>query len=235
MKIYMIIAVMLIFIFTPAISQDGVYIEQKVITSGIMGQPARESINKSWISEDKYRQEGDRELMIMRFDLGKIWSVMPDRKEYFEMTVDELKQLAKMGMMMMQGEGMKMEFKKTGQTKKIKDWNCYEVVVTSAMMTQHMWLSNDLQFKKGDFYKLYKNIPEFEELAQKFYDQKDIDGFPVYNEVEMNMMGQKIKSSSELITIQKKKVSADQFELPAGLKKIENPMKQMQQMNMEEN
>jgi hypothetical protein len=234
MNIRLTTAFLVILFCLPVLAQNDIYMEQKVMTSGVMGQPARESINKSWISDNKIRQEGDRELMIMRFDLGKIWSVRPERKEYFEMTVEELKQLAKMGMMMMQNAEMKMDIKKTDQTKKIKDWNCYEVIVSSGMMTQHMWLTNDLPFKKNDFYSIYKNIPEFEELAQKFYNQKDLDGFPVYTEVEMNMMGQKIKSTSELISIQKKKNASDLFELPAGLKKIENPMKQMQQMNMEE-
>lgn len=234
MRVLCNLLMVLFLLSTISLAEDGIYMEQKVTTPPIMGQPARESISKTWSADDRLRQEGDREITIMRFDLGKVWSIMPERNTYFEMTTEEMKQLAKMGMAMLQDPQMKISMKKSGKTKKIKDWNCYEVVIESAMLTQNMWLTNDLPYKKNDFYKVFKNMPEFEELAKAFYNQKEMDGFPVYTETTMNMMGQSFKSSSELIKVSKEKIDASVFELPKGIKKVENPMKQMQRQMQEQ-
>ena len=64
-------------------------------------------------------------------------------------------------------------------------------------------------------------------MAESIFNSKDIKGYPVANEMEMNMMGMKIKSSSELISIKEQDIPASMYNLPEGLQKVDNPMDQM--------
>ena len=65
------------------------------------------------------------------------------------------------------------------------------------------------------------------QMSQIYGNSKDIKGFPVANEMEMNMMGMKIKSSSELISIKEQDIPASMYNLPEGLQKVDNPKDQM--------
>lgn len=218
----------ILFAATSLLSQEGMYTEHESKTQGIMGQPDRESQSRTWLLEDRLRSEEGQNVTIVRFDLGKVWTIMLDKNTYFEMSVDELAAMAKMGMGMMQQTGeLKFNFESTGRTKKINNWNCKEVVAKSSFMTQHMWLSEDLPFNKDDYYKFYKNSPQIKELVESFYKAEQLKGYPVLTETEVNMMGMKIQSSSRLVKIEKKKLEAGLFELPANVKQVDNPMQQM--------
>jgi len=222
------IMVILFFSIGASLAEKGLYVEQKVNTSAVMGQPAKESISKSWMTENKFRVESDEQVMIFNFENEKVLNIMPQKKEYFEMSMAEMRQMAQMGKAMMKNMAeTKMSFIKTGNTKKVKDWNCYEVVSEGGFMKQVLWVSEDLPYGKEMFYKFYSKMPEFEELAKSFYDADEIKGYPVLSETEMNMMGMSIKSSSELILIKELDIPANLFDLPTGYKKVENPMGKM--------
>ena len=78
-------------------------------------------------------------------------------------------------------------------------------------MTQKMWLTKDLPYTKEHFYKFYKKMPAVKKLAESFYNDKELDGYPVYTETKMSMMGMNVESSSELILITEKSFSNDLF------------------------
>ncbi len=228
MKRRMLIGILIIFMAGTLFAQKGIYIEQKVKTSGVMGQPGRESISKTWISDEKLRTDNGEQIVIIRTDKGVAWTIMPEKKAYMEMTLAELEAMASMGMAMMGEEAsMKMTFRKTDETKKINDWNCYQVIGESKIMNQEMWVTEDLPFNKDHFYKFYKDMPEMRKVSEAFYKSEDIKGYPVYTETEMTMMGMKMNTSSELLEIRKESISPDKFELPDGYKKAENPMHNM--------
>lgn len=228
MKQKIIISLLIIFWVSALCAQKGVYIEQKVNTSAVMGRPASETITKTWIADEKLRADNGEQIVIVRADKGVAWTIMPEKKAYMEMSLAELEKMASMGMAMMgDNASMKMTFKKTGEEKKINDWNCYQVTGESQIMKQEMWLTEDLPFGKEQFYKFYKDMPEMRKIAEGLNNAEDIKGYPVYTETEMNMMGMKIQSSSELLKIRKEEISDDKFELPAGYKKMENPMQGM--------
>ncbi len=222
------IFIIILLIFSISFAEKGFYIEQQTHTPGIMGQPAKDEISKTWISDTGYRMESGNSIMILRFDSKKVWNIDMEKKTYFEADAESMKEMAQMGKAMMGNqEENTFVFKKTGNTKKIKDWNCYEVTAQNAMMKQTMWLTEDLPYGKDTYHKFYKNIPEFEELAESIYNSDELKGYPVANEMEINMMGMKIKSSSELITIKEQDIPASMFNLPKGLQKMDNPMEQM--------
>jgi len=206
-------------------AEKGIYTEQKTHTPGFMGQPPTDEIAKTWISETGYRVETGNSIMIFRFDSKKMYTIDMEEKVYFESDAEAMKEMAQMGKAMMgNNQEMNLEFKKTGETKTINDWDCYKVVAENQMMKQIMWLTEDLPYDKETYYKYYKKVPEYEELAKSFYNDEDLKGFPVANEVEMNMMGMQIKSSSELILIEERDISPDIYNLPEGLEKMDNPM-----------
>ena len=223
------ILITLLMIFSLASAEKGFYTEQETHTPAIMGQPAKDEISKTWISDTGYRIENGNTIMILRFDTKKIWNIDMDKKTYFEADAGQMKAMAQMGQAMMGNkENSSLVFKKTGNTKKIKNWNCYEVTAQNAMMKQTMWLTEDLPYGKDAYYEFYKNVPEFEELAKSISNSSELKGYPVANETEINMMGMQIKSSSELISITQQDIPASMYNLPEGLQKMENPMEQMQ-------
>jgi hypothetical protein len=229
MKTKIFLAFSLFMLVTLVFGQDGVYMEHKNKVSGITGMPDNDTISKSWFTDNKMRVENDEQTIIFRLDKKKVWILMSANKKYMEMSLEQMEQMAKMGAAMGQKEeDLDFKFKKTGAKKKIKNWDCYEVTTKSPMMTQKIWLTEDLPFDKNDFYKLFKNMPQFKKHAESFFNSKEIKGFPVFDETEMDKMGMKIKSIRELITIRKEKMSAGLFELPKDYEKMEQPMNQMQ-------
>lgn len=228
-------AFILLFIFTAlCYAQKGYYMEQKVYTSSVMGQPAKEFISKNWIMNDRFRTESEDQIIIFRFDLKKAWTIDPGKKQYTEIGMDEMRQMVQMGRSMMQSnEAFDFKFRKTGKTKKINQWNCYEVATDGGMMKQSIWLTEDLPFGKDVYYNFYKDMPEFRELAESIYNSEELKGYPVLSETEMNMMGMKIQSSSELITIREEKIASGLFDLPKGLKKVANPMEMLKEAEFE--
>lgn len=234
MKKLFVVLILLFNITALCYAQKGYYLEQKVYTSSVMGQPAKEFISKSWIMDDRFRSESDEQITIFRFDLKKVWMIDPEKKQYNEMGMDEMRQMAQMGRSMMQSaEGLDFKFRKTGKTKKINQWNCYEVTSDGGIMKQSIWLTEDLPFGKDIYYNFYKDMPEFRELAESIYNSEDLKGYPVLSETEMNMMGMKIQSSSELITIREEKIASGLFDLPKGLKKVANPMEMLKEAEFE--
>lgn len=222
------IFIILMLLCTVALAEKGFYVEQQTHTPAFMGQQAKDDIAKTWITDTGYRMESGNTVMILRFDTKKIWNIDMEKKTYFETDTETMKEMAKMGKAMMGDAGKtSLEFKKTGKTKKIKNWSCYEVSAKNAMMTNSIWLSEDLPYGIDTYHKFYKNIPEFEELAESIYNSKELKGYPVANEVEMNIMGMQIKSSSELISIKEKDIPSSTFNLPTGLEKVDNPMNNM--------
>lgn len=234
MKKLFVIVTLLLITTTLGFAQKGYYLEQKVTTSSVMGQPAKEFISKNWILDNRFRSESDEQITIFRFDLKKVWMINTQKKQYNEMSMDEMRQMAQMGHAMMQNvEGVNFKFRKTGRTKKINQWNCYEVASDVKMMKQSIWLTEDLPFGKDVYYNFYKEMPEFRDLAESIYKSEELNGYPVLSETEINMMGMKIQSSSELITIREEKIDSGLFDLPGGLEKVANPLEMLNEAEYE--
>ena len=222
------ILIIILLICSVSFAEKGFYVEQQTHTPGMMGQPAKDEISKTWISDTGYRMESGNSIMILRFDSKTVWNIDMEKKTYFEVDAESMKEMAQMGNAMMGNtEENALVFKKSGNKKKIKDWNCYEVSAQNAMMKHTMWLTEDLPYGKEAYHKFYKNVPEFEEMAESIFNSEELKGYPVANEMEINKMGLKIKSSSELISIKEQDIPARMYNLPAGLEKMGNPMDQM--------
>ncbi|HGY54865.1 MAG TPA: DUF4412 domain-containing protein [Caldithrix abyssi] len=226
---YMHIIILLSLLFCVyAWAQQGIYLEQRVHRSGVMGQPAKDMIQKSWLTDNAVRVESADNTVIFRFDQDKVWTLQPAQKTYIELTMDQMRAMAHMGMSMMkESKQNKFDVKITGKKKTINGWKCYEVISKSPTMKQSIWLTKDLPYGKEIYYNFFKRMPKVKEMAELIYNNKEIEGFPVLNEMEMNVMGIEIKSSSELKKVREEKISPKLFELPKNYTKTSNPMMQM--------
>ena len=97
---YLTVTAFLIF-FSAAFAQKGYYLEQRIHSGGAMGHPAKDQIQKSWLSDEAIRMEGTNNITIFRFDKNIVWLLQPGKKEYMEVTMEQMQASAEMGMSML--------------------------------------------------------------------------------------------------------------------------------------
>ncbi len=221
---------LIILILCSGLFAQSFYMEQETTSSGMMGMGGGTSVQKFWYTKDKIRIESPKndQVTILRFDIEKVYLISPKKKTYAEMSLDEFRQLAKMGMAMLKQAGAPVKVRKTGETKTINGYKCYAVEVDNSGMKQKMWFSKDLKIGKDLYFEYLKKMPEVAEAAEMIYKDKEIEGVPVLTETEISVMGNTIKSTTKLLKIEKTNPPAGLFELPSGLKKVANPLEQMQ-------
>jgi hypothetical protein len=210
------------------------YFEQRTTISGIMGQPAQTSLHKVWMTkglmctEDASR--GNR--IIYKADTNSIIIIDFNKKTYSEITAAEFKQMAGMFMSMMGQPGgvLDITLQKTGRTKKIGSWDCYEVTLVQKEgmnLKIEMWLTADINYDKTQ-YEEYQKIFSSAFLTQKVLDEwKKLEGFPVLTNTQMNFGQMQIETKSEVIKVNYNPAPHDIFSIPAGFTKTEYEMPQM--------
>jgi hypothetical protein len=231
----------------PLAVQADVYIKQKNHTDGfsMMGQsqPARDDIFVTWMSKDKARMDhGADSSMIVRMDKKVMYMISHADKAYTEMPLDskgdifssaiagsdmsdeEQAQAKKMMAGFSKMMKPKVSVKDTGETKKIKNWNCKKYDMTMSMMGTttkfETWATEDIKID----YELYRNLtfsimgqtPGVEDMMK---EMEKIKGVVVLQEGTMSMMGTDVKSSQELLEVSNKSAPAGTYEVPSGYKK----------------
>ena len=66
--------------------------------------------------------------------------------------------------------------------------------------------------------------PMAQNVAQMQEKFKDLKGYPMATDSAVNIMGRSTKTSTEVTEVKKGPIPASAWEIPAGYKKIENPM-----------
>ncbi len=244
---YLIFLITLAFLLNiPAAAQTtGFYIEESVITA-LPESPADTSAVKMWLAGDKFRRvQGDSvDITIGRLDKGLFWNITPQEKTYSVIDMETMRQLGQFTMMMMGAQADKSGkliipddlYIRTGEKKQISGWNAEKVALNkkySGMMESFaLWISSDCGAPPELYSDLMRKIfgdPTGE--AQKLFKLwKQLNGYPVM--VEMSMMGMKQTTITKKIT--PAEIPDKIFELPAGLKEVDNPMKDAFQRMHEE-
>ncbi len=206
------------------------YIEQQTTSNG-MGMGAGTSIQKTWYTSDKIRTESskDSKVTLIRLVEDKVYMLDSGQKTYSVVPLEEFNQMASMGMSMMQGQAGKVTVEKTGQTKKIDNYDCYEVVLKMGGMSQDLWFTKDVKIGKELFYNLQKKMPGAAKIVDALYNNKDIEGIPVYTETDISMGGFSMKSTSKVIKLEQTTPAASLFEIPSGYKEVPSPFKNMKE------
>jgi len=214
-----------------ALAAEDLYIEQTTqMTSAMQGMPQQNMQQKIWVSGTKMRLEmsggtvpGMAGKVIVRGDRDLMYMVNDAQRTYMEMP---LGQMANMAMPMMQD--MKVDVQKTGQTRKIKQWNCTQYVITATggnaqmpiNMKLDLWVADEVKYDA----EAKEQMQAFNKMMKPLMDKmKDIDGLPIETIMTMNMMGQAITTKSCVTLVRQGPIPASMFELPAGYTKQTMP------------
>lgn len=214
---------------------EGVYVESMVKSGGMMGQPPSEELTKMFMTPTKMKMvTGTDSEMI--FDAGSkmLTIVSHAKKEYYVVAEGDFKAMMEMGVAMMEGMMGDAEptVEKTGEKKKIGEWNCEKVVLTLAgqmSMTMEMWVTKDAGIDMNDYIEMSDMLGQAG-LMKKFTEEmKKMDGYPILTKTTMNIMGQNVETESLVQTIKKETFAASTFSAPEGYTKKEGDMMQAMQ------
>jgi len=137
---------------------------------------------------------------------------------------------------MMGGMASSFDVKKTGTTKKVAGYTCEEWAVTMGQFSKTLqcvstevpvpvqawesyreW-SDSMRGMMAAMGPMGKSLGD---LQSKFAQMR---GFPLSVSTSTNVMGHSSSSTSEVVEIKRGAIPASAWEVPAGLRKIDNPM-----------
>ena len=219
---------------------QGLYWEQTA-TGSIMGKD-HEMHSKGYLKPTKLKtvSDEDNRVTIIRSDKEVIYMVNTKDKTYSEITFKQVEaQLAKAGEQMkemreklkdMPPEQRKMmegvmggmvgekeyQLKKTGEKKKVAGYSCEKVVMMDGdKEAAQFWITKEMGSMKEyakDWSKLMDKVAQGP-MAKMYRKLAELDGFAM----EMKFMG----INSTTTKLEKRSLGDDEFEVPAGFKKVE--------------
>lgn len=202
-----------------------------------------------YFTRDRIRMNSGKTDTMMEFASGRIVSIDHQKKQYFEMTVDELDATMKSvaaqmeeamanvppqmreQMAKMMGGGASEVTVTKGATKTIAGYPCQSYTVSmGTTMTQESCNSTALTppFDPANFQKMSRvSIPMVQGMDKMIKKMSEIQGIALMQRTSTSMMGRKSENSVEATAVSKSAIAADVFALPAGYKKIDSPLKNM--------
>jgi hypothetical protein len=233
--------VMFIILLTGSLSA-GVYMKQKSHTDAmqIMGQtqPAKDTVQEIWITEQGFRSDNPEQSVVFDQQKGTMTVLDHQQKTYFEIPLGQNMMpgmmegneegAAEMQQMMSQMMKMDVHVEPTGEVKTIHNWPCkkYIMKISMAMGTieNEIWASESvpvdpelvLQYSSA----MFRMMPGMQESFTKLQEEmKKIKGAQVLAVSTNQIMGQTIKSTTELLEIKEAKAPADLLTIPSGYSK----------------
>ncbi|MGB7295601.1 MAG: DUF4412 domain-containing protein [Candidatus Aminicenantales bacterium] len=209
-----------------------VYVKSKSHTDAfsVMGQnqPAKDETIEQWIGDDKFAHIGAEMSSVVDLKKNMMYLITHQDKSYVEaeLPLDFMKLMPK-EMAQMMGGMMKMTVTVTpnGQTKTIGQWKCsgYDVSIQMMMMPIKMavWASTDVPIDMEKFSKIYGNVIKaqlrLDDAAME--EMMKIKGYWIATETTAEMMGAKMRSTTEVIEMSKKNPPAGVYAVPPGYTK----------------
>ena len=139
----------------------------------------------------------------------------------------------------MMGGAMKTEVVKTGKSRTIAGYRCDEYSVTmGSMSTSLQCLTTELKFPASsyDTFRSYTDSlksmmaafgPMAKGMGQMQQEMKKLKGFALASTSTTTVMGRSSTSTSEVTSIKSGPIPASAWEIPAGYKQVDSPMKSM--------
>ena len=209
-----------------------VYIKTKTHTDAmaIMGQttPAQDAISEAWIGDDVFVTISADQTMVIDIKNNVAYFINPKAKTYVEtpLPLDFAKILPPQAAMMAGMLKMTATVTATTETKKIGSWKCtgYDVNITIMSMAMKMrsWVSADVPFDFGAFNakfleNMLKGQMRLDDASAKEFAK--MKGYQIASEMTGDMMGSKLRTTSEVLEITKKSAPAGTYAVPAGFTK----------------
>jgi hypothetical protein len=229
-----------IFVFrTPALASEGVYIEERIASPAMMGEPARAEVVRTWIvGDDLMRQDGrdGRETMLFRLAEKRVVVLDRDANTYVEIPLDRFAPVAALRLTMYtrrdeQGrETVPVPlFKKTGRARRIGKWNCYEVEVQGDPLmggrpTQWIATNTGLDprlYARALAIPLGGKLPEDKRpIAEQMVA---LGGYPVRTVLSRGLGRPLVAKTQTVEVLQRREIDRSIFEVPDGYTKVEIP------------
>ncbi len=217
----------------------------------VMGQqlPAETDTTEMWFSDKAARIEtGDGNWVILQADKNAVYMIDNQEKTYVEIPLDGKGMLEAMvpegegeegaeaaAMMKQMAASMlantQVTVTPTDERKKIRDWNARKYMVEIKMpmgtASSEVWASTEIKIDARLFQKLSMAMSGMMADVEKMMKEMEkIEGMEVYNSTVVEIMGNKIKSTQEIIEHAQKPAPAGAYELPAGYQKTTMKMGQ---------
>jgi hypothetical protein len=128
------------------------------------------------------------------------------------------------------------DVKKTGTTRKIAGYSCDNWTVTFGQFSKtEQCVTTELpvpvqtwdayrDFAEGMRSMMASMGPMSKGITDMAAKMKEMRGYPLATSTSMSMIGHSSSSSSEVVEVKKGAIPASAWEVPAGYKKIDNPM-----------
>jgi hypothetical protein len=227
------IAVLVLLMAVVTFAAADVYVKSKVHTDpmSMMGQnqPAVDAVSEQWISNDQFATLSEKSSTILDLKKNVLYIINHAKKSYVEAPLPfDFKSIMPTEMASMMQGMMKMTVTvaPTGNKKTVGKWNCDEYDVTMNMMMMPMKMKiyttaevpGELKnFMEKAYATQLKATMMLDEAAVK--EMAKIKGFQIASETTMEMMGAKVRSTSEVIEISQKTPPAGVYSVPAGYTK----------------
>jgi hypothetical protein len=222
-------------LLSPSVAEADFLIKKNKLTeSTVNGQPQPTKVEegKTWIAENKLREDMAESSIIVRLDLNKIYTIDHSKKTYSEIDLPieidkvfpaEAKQI--MDVMQIKSSSVR----EVAETQIIGSWLCQKFLVEveismmemNVPMKMEVWASKQLGIDLIAYKKFYGAMlslnPFTKDLSEEF---KKIEGYPVLTISSVTTIGTETKEREEVVSVEKKDVPAKTFSLPKGYEKI---------------
>jgi hypothetical protein len=211
-------------------------------SSGMMGRGGGSSTGTDYLSKNAIKtSSSDGTDSIIRFDTQKLITIDNKKKTYSEITFQELQDMInKVGAAagQMNDEDMAMMKKMMGQmatsfsVAKVGPGETIAGYATEKYLLKgpieaEISAASDLKMP-ATYYDVMKfqmpSMPMFD-MGKMYEEMKKISGFPLKTVTTMKMMGNEMKTTKVVTSIEKGAIPASVFEIPAGYKRVEAKLK----------
>jgi uncharacterized protein DUF4412 len=199
-------------------------IVQKIQTSPMMGQPAKNLQMTMYIKGQKARIELEAgNYQILDLKQNKMFIVDPSKKTVMVVNPNMMQQAGKMMTQMNGGKEPNTDIQKTGKSDTVNGFKCdeYSVNTSGGMlnMTSLQCISKDIDTAEFEPFRQYA------EGFIKVGGSKttELKGLPVRSQSKISMMGQTMESKGELLSVSTSAVADTMFTVPPDFKMMEMP------------
>jgi hypothetical protein len=226
------LSVVFLVLFAAVSLSADVYIKTKTHSdaTSFMGQsnPATDSVSEQWFNDNQFAQVGTDDSMIIDLAKNMAYMINHKTKSYVETALpfDLAKLLPPEAAAMAGMFRMTATVNPTAETKKVGSWNCtgYDITISIMGMGMNMkaWATTDLPFDAAAFNQkfmpaLMKGTMRLDDASVQEFAK--VKGFQVANEMNAEIMGAKIHTTTEVLEIEKKNAPAGVYTVPAGYTK----------------
>ena len=236
-------AILIALLALPSVLMADTYIRQAVHQDAVMNNPPNDDTTYTWMTEGLARSDTRSQAIIVDTKADKMYILDHAKKTYMELpleylgnfekligidTMDEQQAAAARQQMQSMKSMMQvhMTITPTDETSKIKDWNCkkylMEMKIGMATVNSEAWVTNDVKMNWTDFWEttnaMMFQMPGADQVMQEL---KKMDGLPVKTTGTASVMGNEIKTTSEVLEISTKAAPAGTYDLPKDYTKEE--------------